>query len=283
MNNKRYAFGAGMMVIGLLGWWYNWYLAATEGYFRIKLCLLAPLGFFGGLLFLVRPDFAGPLRPNSSRGHKLALASVIAAMTIFSGIDFYRLKTSLTPKPAVITKWSPERGRPSVSFANAMTIPQKSQPTLLFQSRTYTLGSFNQKQNPMWEFVAPNENVNNWKTLLTLVDRADARSREDLDRLATGLMSTYQANNGRILLAKTFQDNSGAPYNYMVAAFEQPNRTHELNFVKIALAGDKAYVAIYGVRTADAKNFLTQNSTEIGRALNDLKVPHLDSLPRKTF
>ncbi len=67
-----------MMVIGLLGWWYNWYLAATEGYFRIKLCLLAPLGFFGGLLFLVRPDFAGPLRPNSSRGHKLALASVIA-------------------------------------------------------------------------------------------------------------------------------------------------------------------------------------------------------------
>lgn len=273
-----------MMVLGLLGWWYNWYLAATEGYFRIKLCLFAPLGFFGGLLFLIRPEYAGPLRPNSPRAHKFALAAVIAGMAIFSGIDFYRLKTSLTPKRAVITKWTPEQGRPSVSFANAMTIPQKTQPAALqFQSRTYTLGSFNQKQNPMWEFVAPKETVNNWKTLLTLVDRADARSREDLDRLATGLMSTYQANKGQILLAKTLQDNSGAPYNYMVAAFPQPNNTHELNFVRIALTGNKAYVAIYGVRTAEAKSFLTQNSTEIGRALNDLKVPDLDSLPRRTF
>ena len=271
------------MLVGLAGWWYNWYLAATEGYFRIKLCVLAPLGVFGGLLFLIRPDYAGPIRPNSSRAHKFALAMVVAAMAIFSGIDFYRLKASLTPKRPAITKWSPERGTPSVSFASAMTVPNKPQSSLQFQSRTYTLGSFNQKQNPMWEFVAPNETVNNWKTLLTLVDRADARSREDLDRLATGLMSTYQANNGRILLTKTLQDNSGAAYNYMVAAFPQANNTHELNFVKMALAGNKAYVAIYGVRTADAKAFLSQNSSEIGRALNELKVPDLDSLPRRPF
>jgi hypothetical protein len=272
-----------MMAIGFMGWWYNWYLAASEGYFRMKLTLLAPLGIFGGLLFLFRPQYAGPIRQDSTRAHRFALATVIAAMAIFSAIDFYRLKTSVTPNRPTIIKWTPERGTPSVSVANAMTIPAKSQPEVRFQARTYRLGSFNQKHNPMWEFVTPNENVNNWTTLLTLVDRADASSREDLDRLATGLMSSYEANKGRILLAKTFQDKTGAPYNYMVAAFDQPNHGFELNFVKIALAGNKAYVAIYGVRTKDGKNFLNQHSTEIGSALNDLKVPDLDSLPRRTF
>jgi len=42
----------------------------------------------------------------------------------------------------------------------------------------------------MWEFAAPNETVANWTTLLTIVDRPDARTRPDLDRLAQGILDT---------------------------------------------------------------------------------------------
>src|ERR1700730_461706 len=49
-------FGMLMIAIGVGGWWYNWHLAATEGQFYIKLSLLGPLGIFGGLLMLLRPD-----------------------------------------------------------------------------------------------------------------------------------------------------------------------------------------------------------------------------------
>ncbi len=109
----RWLVGAAMIAIGAAGWWYNWHLAETEGYFRIKLCVLAPLGVFGGLLAMFRPEFAGPLRGDSTKAHKLALFAVIAAMMLFSGIDFYRLKQSLTPQQPVITQWSPHRGTPS--------------------------------------------------------------------------------------------------------------------------------------------------------------------------
>src|SRR5215470_9644252 len=60
-----------MIAIGLGGWWYNWHLAATEGQFYIKLCLLGPLGLAGGILMLVRPEWAGPLRSDSTRAHKI--------------------------------------------------------------------------------------------------------------------------------------------------------------------------------------------------------------------
>src|SRR5689334_9930563 len=43
-KNRRFLPGFLMMAIGILGWWYNWHLANTAGYFYIKLCLLAPLG-----------------------------------------------------------------------------------------------------------------------------------------------------------------------------------------------------------------------------------------------
>jgi|GEM_PF-1584307 len=155
---------------------------------------------------------------------------------------------------------------------------------LTFLSRTYTLGSFNQKNAATWEYVTGGETVNNWTTLITLIDRPDAKTMLELDRLAQGVMETYQSHGGRVLVARTMKDTSGTNFNYMVAAFDEPAKQRmELNFVRIAMGPKNARMAIYGVRVNDAKQLLTQYSSEIGQALEMLKLLDLASLPRKEF
>src|SRR5436305_9003929 len=73
-------FGAAMVVAGIAGFLYNRHLAATSHEFYIKLCVFAPLAVFGGLLMAIRPEWAGPYRPDSSRNQKIALFSVIGLM-----------------------------------------------------------------------------------------------------------------------------------------------------------------------------------------------------------
>src|SRR6185436_10155468 len=105
-SSRARLFGLLMIAIGVGGWWYNWHLAATEGQFYIKLCLLGPLGLAGGMLMLLRPEWAGPLRSDSTRAHKIALAAVVGFMFVASGIDMYLLKHSRPSRPS-FTAWSP--------------------------------------------------------------------------------------------------------------------------------------------------------------------------------
>ncbi len=163
--------------------------------------------------------------------------------------------------------------------------------TVLFLSKPYQLASFNKKRNPMWEFTAPGEKITDWTTLLTVIDRPDAKSRPELDRLAEGVIAQYKSNGGKILLAKTMKDPSGIPYNYIVAAFDEPAKHRfELNFVKVGLGRKNAYMIVYGVRVTDpadypgkAKIFLDQRSSEIGKALAGTPLPDLATLPRNEF
>jgi hypothetical protein len=169
--------------------------------------------------------------------------------------------------------------------------PPAASPTINLLAKTYRLGSFNQKTQAMWEFVSAGETVANWTTLLTLIDRPDAHTKQDLDRLAEGIKSNYESHGGKTLKAQTMSDASGAAYNYMVVAFEEPaKRRFELNFVKAALSPKNAYVAVYGVRITDpkdylgkAKAFLNEHSGEVGRALENASFPDLSRLPRKEF
>jgi hypothetical protein len=164
-------------------------------------------------------------------------------------------------------------------------------PEITFLGRRYQLASFNHKANPQWEFVAAGETIDDWKTLITVIDRPDARTRQELDRLAEGIMSTYKSHGAKILMAKTMQDRTGAPYNYLVAAFEEPAKQRfELNFVKIALGPANAEMMICGVRITDpqdylskAKQFLNERSGEIGRALEEAALPDVGRLPRRVF
>jgi hypothetical protein len=127
--------------------------------------------------------------------------------------------------------------------------------------------------------------------MVTIIDRPDARTREELDRLAEGIMTTYKSHGGQILAAKTMRADSGAGFNYMVAAFDEPAKQRfELNFVKMALGPTNAAIMIYGVRISDprdyrtkAKEFLDRNSGEIGRALGNGELPDISKLPRKAF
>jgi hypothetical protein len=178
-----------------------------------------------------------------------------------------------------------------VVLAAALVACTKGAPPLTFLSKPYTLGSYNQKNKPTWEYVTGGETVNNWTTLITLIDRADAKTAPDLDQLAEGVMETYKSHGGRILLAKTMKDKAGAAFNYMVAAFEEPGKNRfELNFVKFGLGPKNAYIMVYGARVTDAKDyktkgkdFLNQHSEEIGRAIENAVLPDLSSLPHKEF
>ena len=175
-----------------------------------------------------------------------------------------------------------------VTPAVAVTMPN---PEMNFLGQKYRLGSYNQKVNPQWEFVPVGESIDDWKTLLTVIDRPEAHSREDLDRLSEGILNAYKSHDGQVLMAKTMQLPSGDPYNYVVVAFEQPGqRRFELNFVKMALGRAGAEILIYGVRVSDpqdykakAKEFLNERSGEIGKALNTLAVPDVSRMPRREF
>ncbi len=157
-------------------------------------------------------------------------------------------------------------------------------PSFTFLSKPYTLGSFHQKHKPTWEYVTGGETVENWITLITLIDRPDAHTAPDLDRLAEGIMQTYKTNGGQILLAKTMKDKGGVAFNYLVAAFEEPAKNRfELNFVKFGQGPKNAYIMIYGARTADGKGFLDRHSGEIGKAMENAVLPDLDRLPRREF
>jgi hypothetical protein len=284
-------FGLVMISISIASWCYNWHLVATKGHFYGKLSLLASGGLFGGLLMLLSPELAGPLRTDSPRSHKVALGGVIALMAVVSGIDMYSLYHATSPRKTTITPWSSSMGVPSFDVAPpASRVPAKVMaPDILFLGRSYHLASFSQNEKPMWEYITADETVNDWKTLLTFINRPDASTREDLDRLAEGIMTRYKSRGGQILTAKTVQERSGAVFNYMVAAFEEPDKQRfELNFVKVALGSENAVVVIYGVRITDprdyvskAKGFLTRNSGEIGRALGQAPLPDLNKLPQR--
>src|SRR5207247_923712 len=154
-----------------------------------------------------------------------------------------------------------------------------------------SLRSFNQKSNATWEFVTAGETTDDWTTLLTIIDRPDARTREDLDRLAEGILSAYRSRNGRILAAKTMGQTPATVFNYVVAAFDEPGQQwYELNLVKMSLGCRNAVVATYAVRIADSRDyrsktseFVGANSVEIGRSLENLVLPDLGSLPRRAF
>jgi hypothetical protein len=268
-----------MIVIGLAGIWYNWHLAVAQGHFYIKLCVLGPLGLFGGVLVCIRPDWAGPWRSENSRDQKTALISVAAVIFIASGIEMYLLDHI-------------HSFRSLMTLAPVLAIPSKAATNeLSFLGRKYYLASFNDKPNATWEFITSDETIGDWKTLVTVIERRDARTREDLDRLAEGIKSTYESHGSRILAARTMRQESGAVVNYLVAAFEEPrHHRFELNFAKFALGPTNAIIMIYGVRLSDpvdyaakAKEFLDRNSSEVGRALADAALPDVSQLPRRRY
>ena len=274
--------GLFMIAFGIATRWYNWHLLHTTGEFYVKATLMAPAGVAGGLLMLLRPDWVGRLRKDSPRAQKLTVWAVIAVMAVGGGIDFYLLEHA---RSALAARLAPPVIQQKVFapvFAEAPAIP--------FLSKTYKLASFHRNKNPMWEFTADGESVNDWSTLFTVIDRPDASTREQLDRLAEGVLADYKSHGAKLLVARTMQDTAGV-FNYMVAAFEEPARNrYELNFVKIAMGYPEAIIMIYGVRIADpadyrakAKEYLDRNSSAVGAALGKLAAPEVRGWPQQPF
>jgi len=177
----------------------------------------------------------------------------------------------------------------TILFTAALSAAAANAPTMQLLGQTFTLADFNQTAAPMWEFTSGGESVDNWTRLVTVLERPDAKTREDLDRMAQGIMDTYKSRKGQVLMAKTLPDPKGVPYNYIIVAFDEPaKKRYELNFVKIGLGAKSAYVIVYGARVTDAKDytakskaFLSEKSGEIGMALAAVAAPDTDRLPRR--
>jgi hypothetical protein len=177
-----------------------------------------------------------------------------------------------------------------VSSALADRTP--SVPSLTFLERTYRLASFNQKSQPMWEFVSNHESVGDWTTLFTIVDHPDAHSTADLDTLSAGIKSDSESHGGKVLVATIMHDdNTGKVFHYMVVGFDQPDQQrYELRFEKAALGEANGYVAVYAVRITDKKDYgkktrlyLHEHSSEVGTALAKAVLPDVAKLPRTEF
>lgn len=176
-------------------------------------------------------------------------------------------------------------------LVGGIAMAQPNGATINFLSKTYHLGSYNQKTKPMWEFVAAGEDINAWTTLMTIIDRPDAHTRGELDRVAEGIKQVYESHGAKILMAKTMVDRTGAPYDYLLVAFDEPaQHRYEMNFVKVAQGKKNVYTVIYGARISDptdyltkAKRYLSAQSGPVGDALEKAVLPDIDKLPRTVF
>jgi hypothetical protein len=177
-------------------------------------------------------------------------------------------------------------------IVSSISVWAMSPPTLTFMSKTYQLASFSHMNRPMWEFASPPETVDNWTSMVTLVECPGTHTNADVDKVAEGLVSIYRENHAQILMSKTMTGKSGKPYDYLVAAFEEPTKHRfEIDFVRVALMEDhQAWCLIYGKRIADAEDYLAkskvylnQHSSEVGQALEAMSLPSKDNFPRKEF
>ena len=83
--------GAVFVVLGLLSLWYNWHTLIADGEFSIKMTVFGPFAVFGGLFMAKRPEWAGPVKPDSAPGQKRAMLLVVALTAVASALDFYFL------------------------------------------------------------------------------------------------------------------------------------------------------------------------------------------------
>ena len=174
---------------------------------------------------------------------------------------------------------------------SSMAALASTSPTLQLLGKTYKLGSYNQNARPMWEFTAGGQTVNNWTTLVTVIDRPDVKSNGDVDKLAEGMVTGYRKAGATVLLTKTFRDPAGKPYDYLVAAFNEPDHHRmEINYAKLAMGTTNGYIQIYAVRVTGpgdyrkaSATFVTKNSETIGKALDHASAPDTSTWPRKTF
>lgn len=120
------------------------------------------------------------------------------------------------------------------------------------------------------------------------MDQPESKSRSDLDVIGRALLDHYKTIGGQVLTARTMKSDSGDIFNYVLAAVDEPaKKRFEINFVKIALGPKNAFMAIYGVRITDpkdykikAKTYLDQHSGEVGLALGTATLPAIATLPR---
>jgi hypothetical protein len=85
--------GVVFVAVGVLAFWLSWHWLLTDHVISVKLTILGPLAVLGGLLSIWKPEYTGPLRPDSPKAHKTALLALCGLMALFSGINYYLLMT----------------------------------------------------------------------------------------------------------------------------------------------------------------------------------------------
>lgn len=164
-------------------------------------------------------------------------------------------------------------------------------PEVKMLNRIYRLAYYGKSNYEMWEFTSGAETVDNWTTLVTILNYPEATSLQRMDQLSEGLIKVYKSSGGQVLKAKSQQDAFGGVCNTIIVAFDEADaKRYELCFVKVAMGKSHAYAAIYGVRIPDlidrhakANAFLKENAIAIEQAMLSTRFPATESLPRQSF
>jgi len=158
--------------------------------------------------------------------------------------------------------------------------------TFTFLNKTYTLKGIAPAPGRMWEFAPEGETLENWTTLVTLIDRPDAADLKAMDQVSQGILEHYQKNGGQIMMAKSLKGSDGQPFNFLIGAFDQKaHHRFELNYVRVFMRQPNAMIAIFAARVSDegdylvkAKSFLDHQSGLIGHALETTVFPNAQQL-----
>ena len=80
------------ILIGAGCWWFSWRQLVTEGSYDLRISMAGPFAFFGGLLRLFRPQWAGPLRKDSPKSQVAGIVVLMVVILVSEGINQYLLE-----------------------------------------------------------------------------------------------------------------------------------------------------------------------------------------------
>ena len=82
-------YGGVFILVGVATGWFVWRQLAAEGSYDDRLSVVGPLAIPFGLLFMFKPQWAGPWRNDTPMAQKIGIGMTLAATAAVFGINYW--------------------------------------------------------------------------------------------------------------------------------------------------------------------------------------------------